>query len=139
MSRLRRLDLGNISLLRAYAAMAALPKDQPRAMAFVSGGMALGLSAGPALQLMFTPIGENGFTIFGFRVTMYNSPALFSVAADILIILLIHFYFVECDQALVSSQADSATDKLPPFDKVAVVVCVLTRFTQMFIITNLET
>jgi hypothetical protein len=62
-----------LQLLRTYAATASTKEDRTKAIAFVtgklafwqfenesSGGFALGMSSGPALQLVFIPLGYPG-------------------------------------------------------------------------------
>uniref|UniRef100_A0AC34G3Q9 Major facilitator superfamily (MFS) profile domain-containing protein n=1 Tax=Panagrolaimus sp. ES5 TaxID=591445 RepID=A0AC34G3Q9_9BILA len=50
--------LSYTSLLRAYAVAASIPADRSKAIAYVTGGMTLGSFVGPALQLIFTPLGR---------------------------------------------------------------------------------
>ncbi|EPB66812.1 hypothetical protein ANCCEY_14095 [Ancylostoma ceylanicum] len=68
---------GTLSVLRAYAATASLPRDRLRAVSFGTAGMVLGLSVGPAIQAVFTPVGETGFMIGPVIFNMYTLPAFF--------------------------------------------------------------
>ena len=67
---------GCSSVLRAYCATAAVPKDRLSAIAYGTAGWVLGLSAGPVIQAMFTPVG-NGWTVMSLVMDMYTLPAYF--------------------------------------------------------------
>ncbi|EPB66590.1 hypothetical protein ANCCEY_14318 [Ancylostoma ceylanicum] len=68
---------GTLSVLRAYAATASVPRDRLSAVSFGTAGYVLGLSFGPAIQAVFTPIGEVGFKIGPVVLNMYTVPAFF--------------------------------------------------------------
>uniref|UniRef100_A0A915CKZ4 Uncharacterized protein n=1 Tax=Ditylenchus dipsaci TaxID=166011 RepID=A0A915CKZ4_9BILA len=139
----------NISLLKAYASTASVPKDRSRAIAFVTGGVALGMTMGPAFQLLFTPIGYPGWKInllgVKMRLSMYTAPAYMACAMNLVSAAAIYFLFRESYAGIVPGKSHSITadgqkiSLIPKFDPVAVALCHLTRFTQMFVNTNLET
>ncbi|KAH7728844.1 Protein Y53G8AR.7 a [Aphelenchoides avenae] len=137
------LGSSNISLLKAYASTASTTKDRSRAIAFVTGGVALGMTTGPALQLIFTPIGYPGFFLTKtLSISMYTAPAYAACIMNVLGSLAIHFLFKEHYAGVVNKDIKANGGKkvpIPKFDPVAVALCHLTRFTQMFTHTNIET
>lgn len=146
----------NSSLLKAYASTASVSADRSRAIAFVTGGQALGLTMGPGFQLLFTPIGYPGQLLYaltgggdqtrrGFWISMYTAPAYMACAINIIGAAAVLFAFHEHYAGLDEHESDERKEtecensRLRPYDKSAIGVCYLTRFTQMFIQTNLET
>jgi hypothetical protein len=103
----------NISLLKAYASTASVPKDRSRAIAFVTGGVALGMTMGPAFQLLFTPIGYPGwrFNLMGvkLRISMYTAPAYLACAMNVVCAGSIYFLFRECYAGIVHKKSKSIT------------------------------
>lgn len=82
--------------MKAYASTASVSKDRSRAIAFVTGGVALGMTTGPALQLIFTPIGYPGFFLTRtLSISMYTAPAYAACLMNVLGSLAIHFLFKE--------------------------------------------
>lgn len=53
--------LGVIAVLKTYAVTASTVEDRSRSIALNSGAFALGLTVGPAIQIVFNPIGYPGF------------------------------------------------------------------------------
>ncbi|KAK5982683.1 MFS domain-containing protein [Trichostrongylus colubriformis] len=87
---------GNMSLLRAYVSMTSSRSDRSRAIACVSGGIAIGTLVGPAFQLLFTPLGPDGVKVLPFlHISIYNAPALFSVLLNITGLFVITLVFKE--------------------------------------------
>ncbi|UMM42486.1 hypothetical protein L5515_018301 [Caenorhabditis briggsae] len=136
---------GNMSLLRAYAATASTLKDRSRAIAFVSGGIALGTMIGPGLQLLFAPLGADGITILGLTISIYTSPALFCLMLNGLGLLIVQFAFEE--KYIIKHEKESKEDfekgeqkpkKLASPDLIAILLCVFTRFLQIFLNTTTE-
>uniref|UniRef100_A0A914NF51 Major facilitator superfamily (MFS) profile domain-containing protein n=1 Tax=Meloidogyne incognita TaxID=6306 RepID=A0A914NF51_MELIC len=134
---------GNISLLKAYASSASTQRDRSRAIALVTGGVALGMTMGPAFQLLFTPIGYPGpnILISGLMLSMYTAPALMACIMNAVNAFCIFAYFREVYAGVISSRSQINRNEpaLPKIDKRALFLCYFTRFTQMFINTNLET
>ncbi|VDO91981.1 unnamed protein product [Heligmosomoides polygyrus] len=129
---------GNMALLRAYASTASSIGDRSRAIACVSGGIATGTLIGPAFQLFFTPLGPDGIYVLPFyQLNIYNAPALFSLLLSITGFILIFFIFNETYDVLESAEAKST--ELPSPCWIAVSVCVVTRFVQIFATTTIET
>uniref|UniRef100_A0A915MBD3 Major facilitator superfamily (MFS) profile domain-containing protein n=1 Tax=Meloidogyne javanica TaxID=6303 RepID=A0A915MBD3_MELJA len=133
----------NISLLKAYASSASTQRDRSRAIALVTGGVALGMTMGPAFQLLFTPIGYPGpnILISGLMLSMYTAPALMACIMNAVNAFCIFAYFREVYAGVISSRSQINRNEpaLPKIDKRALFLCYFTRFTQMFINTNLET
>ncbi|KAI1705430.1 major facilitator superfamily domain-containing protein [Ditylenchus destructor] len=160
----------NVILLRTYASTASAEKDRTRAIAFVTCGQAIGLTSGPALQLLFTSFLYPGPTLFGnFHLNLYTAPAYLACAMNIFGAAMLFQFFQEHYAGLVEAKSGRDDDRvnlihaeeqeenasqssatiinlstrsevnLPPYDVMAVFVCLLTRFTYMFINTNLET
>ncbi|KAI1723608.1 major facilitator superfamily domain-containing protein [Ditylenchus destructor] len=137
----------SIGLLKAYAAAASSSADRSKAIAFVTGGMALGTIFGPAFQVMFSWIGYPGWEISpGVGISMYNAPALFACSTNLLSMVLLFWLFKESFVGVIedkpkteAEEASGPTTTLPPYDRFAAIACYCLRFTQIFVITNLET
>ncbi|XGW07529.1 hypothetical protein V3C99_010583 [Haemonchus contortus] len=124
---------GNMALLRAYAATSSSKQDRARAIAFVSGGIAIGTVIGPAFQLLFTPLGPDGVHILPFlRLSIYNTPALLALLLNIMGFIAIVSIFEENYDVLNSTEKRD-NEELPSPCKIAVLVCVFTRFVQIFV------
>ena len=88
--------LANVSLLKAYATAASTGGDRAKAIAYITGGLSLGLVTGPGFQLIFTPIGTEGWRISeNLAINMYTCPALFAIFVNILGTLMVAFRFRE--------------------------------------------
>lgn len=132
---------GNMSLLRSYASSASTSKDRGRALACVSGGIAVGVMMGPGMQIIFTPLGGAGKNIFGFNVNIYNSPAILSLVIDLLGLCVVHFAFQE-EYLIDVKKKKSTAGKEESIAKpcaIALAVCIVTRFLQVFVQTSTET
>uniref|UniRef100_A0A915D1K5 Major facilitator superfamily (MFS) profile domain-containing protein n=1 Tax=Ditylenchus dipsaci TaxID=166011 RepID=A0A915D1K5_9BILA len=106
------IGASTIGLLKAYASAASVSKDRSRAIAFVTGGMALGTTFGPAFQVFFSWIGYPGWNLTsGFRLTMFNAPALLACAMNILTLLLLCFFFKESFAGIADSEAHKVKKK----------------------------
>lgn len=122
---------GNMALLRAYASTSSSKPDRSRAIACVGGGIATGILIGPAFQLLFTPLGSEGIYVLPFyRLNIYNAPALLSLLLNIVGFLVILFVFEERYDVLDSAAAKRVAE-LPSPCKIAVFVCIATRFSQI--------
>ncbi|KAF1748356.1 hypothetical protein GCK72_024823 [Caenorhabditis remanei] len=136
---------GNMSLLRAYASTASTMKDRSRAIACVSGGIAMGTMIGPGLQLLFAPLGADGINVLGLAISIYSSPALFCLILNGLGLLIVKFAFEE--KYIIKHENDVKHDeengektakKLGNPDFIAILLCVFTRFLQIFLNTTTE-
>ncbi|CAJ0605289.1 unnamed protein product [Cylicocyclus nassatus] len=130
---------GNMALLRAYVSTASTKEDRSRSIAFVSGGIATGTLIGPAFQLIFSPLGPDGVYVLPFyRLNLYNAPALFSLIMNIIGFLILFFFFKEKYDVL-KADAAKVTKQLPSPCLIAILICVGTRFVQIFATTTIET
>ncbi|TKR69378.1 hypothetical protein L596_021548 [Steinernema carpocapsae] len=88
------LSMGAVGILRAYVAMASTESDRSRAVAITTMSIPLGILIGPVIQLLFTPIGYPGVTVFtGGHINMYTAPVIFALLCNIMALLLLIFYF----------------------------------------------
>ncbi|KAK0427107.1 hypothetical protein QR680_010064 [Steinernema hermaphroditum] len=130
----------NIPLLRAYASTSCHPKDRPRATAFVTGGIAIGIMIGPAIQACFTSISYPGLIIFrNFSISMYTASAYGACFMNALSFVCLQFFFVEKYSGIHKENAQQTDERtVPKFDRLAAFICNFTRFTQQFTFTNVE-
>uniref|UniRef100_A0A7I4YJG8 MFS domain-containing protein n=1 Tax=Haemonchus contortus TaxID=6289 RepID=A0A7I4YJG8_HAECO len=127
----------NAVLLRTYASTASVSADRTRSIGCVAAGIAAGLVIGPGLQALFTPLGEDGLHLLpGWSLDMYKAPALLAAIVNICGIALMYFVF---DETYAGLKDDKEAKELPPADLIAVAVCIVTRFTQLSVSTNIET
>jgi MFS family permease len=140
-------------MMTAYAATASIPKDRSRAVAIITGAFSVGMVVGPgnprhqirshclALQLLFIPLGHPGIRVYkDFTISVYTLPGITCCFVNVFAIFLLSFVFEEKYAGLANDC--SAKEKkvyVPPYDKCAVTVCHVTRFTQFFTFSNLET
>ncbi|CAD5230031.1 unnamed protein product [Bursaphelenchus okinawaensis] len=129
----------SISLLKAYTTTASVNQDRSRALAFVTGGVALGMTMGPTFQLLFIPLDYPGVTFFNFiKLNMYTAPAYMACCMNMFCALITKRFFVE-NYAGIATNEDGEKVRLPPYDKKAIVVCHMTRFAQILVNSNMET
>ncbi|GMR46187.1 hypothetical protein PMAYCL1PPCAC_16382, partial [Pristionchus mayeri] len=143
---------GNRACLRALPARDSQGSDRSRAMAVSGGATMVGLTIGPAVQLAFNYMGDDGASI----LSQYTAPALLAIYINLSSAIYIH-YFLD-DSLHVSGKYEEITaslplvlheDKtslqytsLPPLptrmDVVAVVICVATRAIRFLATANIE-
>uniref|UniRef100_F1L0I9 Major facilitator superfamily domain-containing protein 8 n=2 Tax=Ascaris TaxID=6251 RepID=F1L0I9_ASCSU len=130
---------GNLTVLRTYCAMASVQKDRAKAMSLAVGSFVLGLSIGPAIQSIFTPIGKEGFVALSLLFNMYTVPAMLMVFVSLLSIVLLVFLFEE-NYAGVISDTDKADPFIvvPKYDRMAAITCIYLWFMLQSIATNVE-
>uniref|UniRef100_A0A914HNA5 Major facilitator superfamily (MFS) profile domain-containing protein n=1 Tax=Globodera rostochiensis TaxID=31243 RepID=A0A914HNA5_GLORO len=139
----------NFTLLKAYVSLINSEKDRPKAIALVACAAALGLSAGPVFQALFVPLGYPGLKVFflpKLSISMYTAPALLASLLNIGNLFCVRMFMGEkrvelCDTAAKTNdqQQQQHLKQLPDYDRIALFLCYLTRFTQMFVYTTLET
>ncbi|TMS37823.1 hypothetical protein L596_004677 [Steinernema carpocapsae] len=129
---------GTLGVLRAYTSNASVPKDRARAVAIGIASFVLGLSFGPALQAMFSPIGQ-GSTLLGLVADIYTIPAYLMILVALTGVGVFLALFEE-DLAGVISKAElrESTVVMPKFDKVAAAICIYMWAAQCSVATNLE-
>uniref|UniRef100_A0A0N5C769 MFS domain-containing protein n=1 Tax=Strongyloides papillosus TaxID=174720 RepID=A0A0N5C769_STREA len=132
-----------VSLLRSYAATASTNKDRSRAVSIISGGLAFGITIGPSLNLLFINLGYPGFRIIrNIYFNIYNMPSFLAVIANFCSLLAVKFAFKEKYVGIHNSgtgDKENSNSNLPKYDKVAVSIAFISRFVQMFIVSNLST
>uniref|UniRef100_A0A0M3IBC0 MFS domain-containing protein n=1 Tax=Ascaris lumbricoides TaxID=6252 RepID=A0A0M3IBC0_ASCLU len=116
---------GNLSVLRSYVAVGCAQKDRVKAVSLGIGMFVLGLSIGPAIMVVFTPLGPNGFLIGSFPVTMYNLPAI-----------VMHFHSTQDCYPLILDVSSEVV--LPKFDKIPAAICIAVWFALQCVATNSE-
>ncbi|VDL82019.1 unnamed protein product [Nippostrongylus brasiliensis] len=94
------------------------------------------IGIGSSLQALFTPLGEDGVQLLGWSLNMYKAPALLAAVVNIVGIIVMHFAF---DERYAGIRDDDEAKKLPSADLIAVTICIVTRFTQLSVSTNIET
>ncbi|VDD85750.1 unnamed protein product [Enterobius vermicularis] len=130
---------GNISVLRAYCATASTAKDRKRAMALCIAAFVFGQSLGPAVQSMFSPIKEQGFSIGTIQFNMYTIPAYFMILLSILSLILLFCFFEERYAGIMTrNEEKDPYSVLPKFDKIAAAVMIYMWYIQQSSITNTE-
>uniref|UniRef100_A0A1I7S9V9 MFS domain-containing protein n=1 Tax=Bursaphelenchus xylophilus TaxID=6326 RepID=A0A1I7S9V9_BURXY len=140
------LGSGNVSVLKSYAAMASTQQDRGRAFAFLTAGLSLGQTTGPAIQLLLSLIGYPGYKLlFGMQLDMYTAAAYSAVGMNLLGLFLLIYFFVEkyagIDKSVLENTSKgekSGNNQLPPYDMIAVFVCYCTMFAHRFTFVNLE-
>uniref|UniRef100_A0A0N5CGG1 MFS domain-containing protein n=1 Tax=Strongyloides papillosus TaxID=174720 RepID=A0A0N5CGG1_STREA len=129
-----------ITLFKAYGASGSTVKDRSIAIAYITSGVAFGLAIGPVFNLLFTPLGYPGFIFLGIRFNMYTLPAIASVIANILCLIVMKYFFVEHYAGVVNKEGKNSENyqSIPKYDRIAIFVIYVTRFCQFFVYTNLE-
>ncbi|CAI4231173.1 unnamed protein product [Auanema sp. JU1783] len=135
---------GGNALLPTYWTYAAAPEDRSMAAALFDGAFCLGIAIGPGFQLLFSLISQD-YLLFGFiHINMYTLPA---IVANVLVAsayFLMAFKFQEVPMAKDDGKRHSvdstgSASLLPPYDKLAVILCIFGKMVQMFIYASMET
>ncbi|CAJ0604380.1 unnamed protein product [Cylicocyclus nassatus] len=131
---------GTLSVLRAYAATASVPKDRLRAVSLGTAGYVLGLSFGPAIQAVFTPIGEYGARVGILVFNMYTVPAYFMVVLSVISCFVIQFLFKEEYAGIISEEDKEGNPYMviPNFDIVPALICIYLWVVSCMVATNIE-
>ncbi|GMS91172.1 hypothetical protein PENTCL1PPCAC_13347, partial [Pristionchus entomophagus] len=136
---------GTLALLRSSAVTASTANDRARAISLNTGAYSLGVTVGPALQLLFTPLSYPGTRLVSsIWLNLYTGPAISGLVVNAICLTLLYFVYRDSSVGLhkVAKMENEAHERffaLPKFDWVAVGVCLFTRFAQMLVVTNLET
>ncbi|VDK46206.1 unnamed protein product [Cylicostephanus goldi] len=120
---------GTLSVLRAYAATASVPKDRLRAVAFGTAGYAV-----------FTPIGEYGARIGALVFNMYTVPAFFMVILSVICCFVVQFFFKEEYAGIISDEDKGGNPFMvvPKFDIVPALICIYLWVVSCMVATNIE-
>ncbi|VDM38077.1 unnamed protein product [Toxocara canis] len=101
----------------------------------------LGHGVGMVFQLVFAPLGHRGIGIGPLVISMYTAPAYAANGMIVLALLSTIFVFRE-RHAIPVSDGELEKDPysaLPAYDRPAIALCILIKFVQMFMYSNLET
>ncbi|VDK64915.1 unnamed protein product [Onchocerca ochengi] len=131
---------GHLCVLRTYSATASIPRDRTKALSITIGSFVFGLSIGPALQALFTPLGSSGFQIGIVIINMYTLPAFIMVTVSIISIILLCTVFTEKYSGILRPDKSEKSFGLviPKLDRVAAAICIYLWFTMQSIGTNIE-
>uniref|UniRef100_A0AC35TQF1 MFS domain-containing protein n=1 Tax=Rhabditophanes sp. KR3021 TaxID=114890 RepID=A0AC35TQF1_9BILA len=124
------------SLFKSYGSTATTSADRARGMAIITSGFAIGIVVGPLFNACFVHLGPSGFMLLGIPVNMYTSPAIVGVIINSIGIFATKFLFVEKYVGL-NNKVDIQSN-LPPYDKLALGIVILTRSCQLFVLINIE-
>lgn len=130
---------GNLSVLRAYTSTASTDRDRNKALALGIASFVFGQSMGPAVQAIFSPIGEKGIFLGPLQLNMYTVPAYFMIILSVVAIVLLYSFFKENYAGIMDRNEE--TDPyavLPKFDKIAAVVLIYMWYVQQSIVTTVE-
>ncbi|VDM99882.1 unnamed protein product [Thelazia callipaeda] len=120
--------------------MASVPRDRTKAISMSFGLFVLGLSIGPAVQTLFTPLGRSGVQIGAVCFNMYTAPAFLMVLVSLGSIVLLCTVFTETYSGLLRSDKSqqSLSTVIPKFDRIAASVCIFLWLTMQSIGINIE-
>uniref|UniRef100_A0A8R1ILG7 Major facilitator superfamily (MFS) profile domain-containing protein n=2 Tax=Caenorhabditis japonica TaxID=281687 RepID=A0A8R1ILG7_CAEJA len=138
------LGMGNSSPMRTCASLHSTPSDRSKAMAAISGGRSVGTVVGPGLQLAFLPLGDVGIPIIPGFLSLHseNAPALLGIVLTMIGIVSL---ITMCEEQEIIEKADDISDfkkekeEYPKADKLAMLICMLTRFVQNFMQISIDT
>ncbi|TKR67956.1 hypothetical protein L596_024024 [Steinernema carpocapsae] len=142
---------GNRATCCSYVAAASRMNDRSRAMTMVSGAAGLGITIGPAIQVVFTRIGDEGVLLGPIRISMYTAPAILAILVNIVSwVLLVAFFDDRYSESTCGASSDSDSDTSSQsseslgtkhtisYDVLAVSVCIFTRVIRMIVTANIE-
>uniref|UniRef100_A0A914DWI0 Uncharacterized protein n=1 Tax=Acrobeloides nanus TaxID=290746 RepID=A0A914DWI0_9BILA len=131
---------GNVAVMRTYGANASVKKDRAKAITMVTACWVCGITVGPAIQVAFAPIGYPGVKLFGaLHLDMYTAPPLLAALIDLLVLVLLNVFVKEEYVGVVDEKkVEDPFYALPKPKLLPIIVCIVTRFTLMFTITNAE-
>ncbi|CAD6191202.1 unnamed protein product [Caenorhabditis auriculariae] len=134
------LGVGNLAALRAYGATASVPKDRLKAISFGTAGFVFGLSFGPVVQALFTPLGETGFKLGPFPINMYTLVAYLMSLFCLLSCFFMFFLFKEDYAGIIEDKEKEANEylKVPKYDLVPALLCIYLYMITSMISTNIE-
>ncbi|XP_065891984.1 major facilitator superfamily domain-containing protein 8-like isoform X2 [Dysidea avara] len=91
------LAAGNIALARSYMAAATMEAERNTAMSLLASMQALGFILGPAIGLLFQPLGEDGVEWSSIKLyfNLYTGPGFLGAILSIINILMVIFLFKE--------------------------------------------
>ncbi|CAB3397690.1 unnamed protein product [Caenorhabditis bovis] len=135
------IGMGITCCLRTTITAHSKIEDRAKAMSIFIGGRALGLVSGPGLQLIFLYLGEIGWNVYReFQVHSNNAPAIISIILNLSAIAALFLFFHEVENGSFCSQRSmEVVENFPTPDRIAMFVCMLTRYAQNFTYFSIET
>ncbi|CBO24734.2 MFS domain-containing protein [Caenorhabditis elegans] len=136
------LGMGNTSTLRTTLTAHSMSDDRAKAMSVFIGGRALGLILGPGLQLIFLFLGDTGLQLIGpLHIHSHNAAAFISIVLNIsaIVALFTVYHEIERNGNSCSQRSVEDDENWPRPDKLAMFVCMLTRYCQNFTYYAIET
>uniref|UniRef100_A0A0N5BJ13 MFS domain-containing protein n=1 Tax=Strongyloides papillosus TaxID=174720 RepID=A0A0N5BJ13_STREA len=137
---------GTNGVLRSYCVTACIPSDRRRVVALSIASFVMGVTIGPVLQALFTPLGTGNNKYLIFTINMFTMPA---IIMSIIYILGITYFWLRFKETFIGFEVVSSSDnledckennkiELPKFDNIAVIVCIIVMFVQSSVSTNIE-
>ncbi|CAB3410039.1 unnamed protein product [Caenorhabditis bovis] len=135
------LGVGNLAALRTYAATASTPKDRLKVISFGTAGFVFGISFGPAISAVFTPLGEQGWHIGSVVLNMYTTPAYLMALICLLAALVMLLIFVEDYAGILKKDENTGENEfhvVPKFDLLPALVCIYLAMIVSMLASNIE-
>ncbi|PAV57925.1 hypothetical protein WR25_23829 [Diploscapter pachys] len=131
--------VGNIAVTRSYIATASVAEDRLKAVAFGTSGFVTGIMFGPAIQAVFTPMDEYGFSVWIFEFNMYTIPAFLMVALS-LAACAVTIVFLDANYAgIIEEGSDDDESKIvPKYDMIPAIICIYLFVMICMVSTNQE-
>ncbi|GMS88501.1 hypothetical protein PENTCL1PPCAC_10676, partial [Pristionchus entomophagus] len=145
---------GNRGCFRALVACNSQGVDRAKALASSGGAALVGLTIGPAVQLVFNFMGAEGVTIGPVLLSQYTAPALLAILINAATAVYVHFFLDDSlhipaksdgisTQDIVQDDSESEdSPRLPSLplrmDVIAVIICMGTRSIRMLATSNIE-
>ncbi|GMR41643.1 hypothetical protein PMAYCL1PPCAC_11838, partial [Pristionchus mayeri] len=143
---------GNRGCFRALVACNSQGVDRARALASSGGAALVGLTIGPAVQLVFNFMGAEGVSMGPLFLSQYTAPALLAIVINITTAFYIHYFLddslhipkkSDSTQEIVQENSESEEPvRLPSvplrMDVIAVIICMGTRSIRMLATSNIE-
>ncbi|CAD5233556.1 unnamed protein product [Bursaphelenchus xylophilus] len=137
------LGSSNLALLNTYACTASTPRYKSRTIALVTGGIALGISLGPGIQLFFLPLGKDGIKIAeNLYLNLYTAPAVGACVVNVCALSCLLCLFDESYAGTLPQPKTALTDKPKRklrIDWIALILCHVVGFVHYCTFTNVET
>ncbi|KAK0428163.1 hypothetical protein QR680_010645 [Steinernema hermaphroditum] len=130
----------NLALLHTYASTCSHPNDLARANSLITGGLVTGAVAGPLLQLLFNRLSHPGVRLFSnWRLNIYTASSYAGCVMNVLCLLCLYRIFEEHRVGIEKNdESNNVKVKVPQYNRIAVLICNLSKFVQQFIYTSIE-
>ncbi|GMT18877.1 hypothetical protein PFISCL1PPCAC_10174, partial [Pristionchus fissidentatus] len=147
---------GNRGCFRALVAHNSQGVDRAKALASSGGAALVGLTIGPAIQLIFNWMGPDGVSFGPFTLSQYTAPALLALFINLSTAIYIHYFlddslvdnhltptlsstaYIVREDELEHSECSRTTSIPLRMDVVAVIICMATRSIRMLATSNVE-